>query len=262
MSALEQLPQVLRRRIFRYLLVSDFVRQPHNHLLVEHYKFEVNLLRVNKTINRDAADILFTENVFIKLDWAWVDSCKSMQNHEVPFFKLRTSRGFNQHFTEITIKFTEIRKLREVRASPCLLLLDDIPKLVRLLRILDLANFMGFNLQFNLRHPSMALLPLNIAKQGQLLTPFKRVRGGAIVQEVSITGIVDTTLATSVKESMTQKVQWLRAGAWEIHDLALDIKRKGDLAFSLNNADMAIAKYDDSRTFEETAFKLYDEISG
>ncbi|KAF2121069.1 hypothetical protein BDV96DRAFT_203189 [Lophiotrema nucula] len=256
MSTLEQLPQALRRRIFRYLLVSDSVRQPHNHLLVEHYSFEVNLLRVNKAVNKDAADILYTENVFVKLDWSWDENFKAMYNHEVPFFKL--SKSFDHHFAEIIIKF----KIGKNGGSPCLLLLDDIPKLARLLRILDLANFMGFDFIFNLRQPLKALLPLNVTQQEQLLAPFERVRGTGFVQKVSIKGPVDMSLAQRVQGTMTQKVQWLRGGAWEIHDLARDIKRKGDLAFSLNNADMAKAKFDDSRNFDETAFKRNSMMEG
>jgi len=66
MSRLEQLPQGIRRDIFRYLLRSDRVRQEPDHLLVEHYIFEVNILRASRGIKSDAMAVLYGENTFVK----------------------------------------------------------------------------------------------------------------------------------------------------------------------------------------------------
>jgi hypothetical protein len=94
------------------------------------------------------------------------------------------------------------------------------------------------------------------------LLPFELVRGSAVVQTVSFAGPVNTALRVRVTQAMTQRVAWLRAGAWEIYDLALSIKRVGDRALKMGNGDMALAKWDDSSVFEQTAFEQNHMMSG
>jgi hypothetical protein len=251
MARLVELTQHLRKRIFRYLLVSDRVRQPHNHLLIEHYAFEVNLLRVSTVIKKDAEAILYGENKFVKLTWFWGQAYQIMQNHEVPFFHMRKKRAahrFDHHVAEVTVRSQSWRPVPDQTCQISLLLLDDIPKLARTLQIAVIANFLPFVFEFKLRQPD---LPLFL--QEKCFSPFEQVRGGASAQHVTITGPVDSELARRVKQSMTQQIQWLRCRAWEIYDLAVSISRQGDLAFRLGNADMALAKYDDARTFADTA---------
>src|SRR5690349_12942265 len=98
MSRLEQLTPAVRHRILRYLLVSENVRQPPNHLLVENYVFEVNVLRTNRATDKEDTAILYQENTFIKMYNDFVDAEKSMDNHEIPFFKLKGK--FEHHVTE------------------------------------------------------------------------------------------------------------------------------------------------------------------
>jgi hypothetical protein len=138
-----------------------------------------------------------------------------------------------------------------------LLLMHDIPKLARLLRILDFANFMTLDFKFALHNSSQMFDVLNLTDQEKLLLLFEQMRGVACYQEVTFAGPFDTALVQRV----TQKVQWLRAGAAEIHDLALSIKRMGDLAFKIGNADMAFAKWDDTHTFLETTLERDDMVS-
>jgi hypothetical protein len=83
MSHLEHLEQHLRRKILGYLLVSDHVRQPPDQYLVEGYKFQVSVLRVNRAINRDATAVLYTQNTFVKLHWTMTQTYDAMTNHEV-----------------------------------------------------------------------------------------------------------------------------------------------------------------------------------
>ena len=84
---------------------------------------------------------------------------------------------------------------------------------------------MGFHFKFQLRQPPLAQSPPSRFIQEKVLVPFEQVRGGAVIQNVSIIGAVDVDLAAHVKQAMAQKIAWLRAGAWEIYELALSIKR-------------------------------------
>lgn len=265
MSRLEQLPTAVRHRILGYLLLADKVRQPPNHLLVENYVFEVNVLRTSRAIHKEGTAILYQENKFIKVYNDFADSEKSMDNHEIPFFKLKGA--FKHHVTEIAIKLDPFNKrlpssMRLKKPTPFLLLLSDIPKYTRLLRLLDLANFIGYQFDFKLHGPPSSTTPLSVMDQEKLLHPFEQVRGVALVQNVSFSGAFGSAVVKRVKAAMTQKIAWLRAGVWEIHDIALSIKRMGDWAFGLGNADMAFAKYEDTETFLNAAMTLNSMMTG
>ncbi|CAO2655317.1 Nn.00g103810.m01.CDS01 [Neocucurbitaria sp. VM-36] len=265
MSRLEQLPQVLRRKILGYLLISGHVRQPPNHLLVEHYVFEVNILRTNQAINGEALAVLYQENTFIKVYNDFVDAETAMRNHEVPFFKLKSK--FEHHVAEVSINLDPMNKrlpssMRLKQPAPVLLVLADMPKYTRLLRLLDFANFMAYKFDFKIHLPPYMSSPLSTKDQTNLLVPFEQVRGVAMTQKVSFSGAFEPTIVKRVKQAMTSKIAWLRAGAWEIHDIALSIKRMGDWAFRLNDADTALAKYDDTRTFIVTAMKMNSMMRG
>ncbi|KAF2024807.1 hypothetical protein EK21DRAFT_117439 [Setomelanomma holmii] len=191
MSRLENLPHIVRYEILRYLLLADRVRQPPNHLLVEHYVFQVNILRVSRSMREDSTAILYGENTFVQVNNHFTDAEKSMRNHEVPFFLAK--RPFKHHAAQVTVAFDPMNK----------------------------------------RMPSSVKMKKSLTSRA-----------------------FDVAILNRVKTAMTQKVSWLRGGAWEIHDIAVSIKRKGDWAFRLKNADMALAKYEDSRTFLDTALKL------
>jgi hypothetical protein len=47
--------------ILRYLLLSDRVRQPPDHFLIDHYAFEMSVLCVNCAFNAEAKAVLFGE---------------------------------------------------------------------------------------------------------------------------------------------------------------------------------------------------------
>jgi hypothetical protein len=256
MSPLERLPVFVRKEILRYLLLADRVRLPPNHLMIEHYSFEVVVLRLSRTISADATAVLYEENKFIKVDDYFCQAEDAMLNHETPFFALK-KKPFRQHVATITWKPSSVREHLQTSKGKMtvLILLQDIPKFTRLLRVLDLANFMGYEFNFALHQPPTASSTLALKDQERLLLPFERVRGGGLQQKVTFTGGFDTTLTNRVKEAMTQNVSWLRGAAAEIHDIALSIKRMGDKAWNLGIADMILAKYDDTHSFIEAALK-------
>ncbi|OAL53532.1 hypothetical protein IQ07DRAFT_640588 [Pyrenochaeta sp. DS3sAY3a] len=262
MSQLEMAPQPVIREILRNLLLAPRVVQPPNHLFIEHYDFEVDVRLVSTTIKRHADAVLYGENQFVKLICNFKDIKRAMYNHEVPFFNLPDTRGarrgaFAYPTAEVTVSIStfnqRMKSFRLKKPLQFLILLEDMPKFTRILRILDLANFMGYEFQFNLPRPHLPAVMLSVDKQAELLAPFEQLRGGAMVQRVAFTGAFDQELVKNVREVMTQKVAWLRAGIWEVYNIALSIKRVGDRAFRHRNADMAIAKYQDMKTFIESA---------
>jgi hypothetical protein len=190
MANFQQLPRCIRLEILRYLLLADRVRQPPNHLLVKHYIFEVKALRVSALFNKDGKQILYGENRFVKVQDVFANFKMSpqeeksmedaMHNHEVPFF--RPKGKFDNHVAEVTAKPHDMNQ-RRMAAGPkksFLVLLQDMPKYTRLLRLMDLANFMGFCIDFKLHQHALMSMPLPIADQEKLLIPFERVRGTAL----------------------------------------------------------------------------------
>lgn len=261
-SRLEKLPTRARKMIWQHLLAADFVRQPVGQYLIEHYKFETKVLLVNKAIYAEASGTL-SKNVFAKVHWQNHDGVTTMLNHEVPLFKLTGDKAFNNHSVDITIKPNSARLRAAAPAEgvpPCLMLAQDIPKLARVLQILDMANSAEFSFEFKFRDVTGTSTHDEItARTSSLLLPFEKVRGVKAVQKVLITGPVDAAIAIRVRKAMTQKVSWLRADAWDMYSLALSIKRYGDLAFSIGDADMTLAKYDDAYNFHGAAMTTNSE---
>ncbi|KAH7067452.1 hypothetical protein BKA63DRAFT_570750 [Paraphoma chrysanthemicola] len=80
----------------------------------------------------------------------------------------------------------------------------------------------------------------------------------AWVQSAVFANTFDPQLASTVKESMTQKMAWLRGLSAEIYDIALSIKRTGDRSFAMSSGDIAMANYLDVHNFLEAAIKQND----
>lgn len=233
---------------------------------MEHYNFEINILRVNRNISKETTKVFYQGNCLIKVNNHFVDAEKSMYNHEIPFFKVKGQIGRPGAQVSIAIDPFNARLAAagKIATKPkvCILLLEDIPNLTRLLRLLNLASFMGYKFEITLRHPQFAEAISSIAIQTQLLTPFEQARGCALVQNVTFSGPFDSAIVQRVKQVMTQKIAWLRSALWELHDIALSVKRMGDWAFHLQNIDMALAKYEDTRNFIAAATELNSMMRG
>ncbi|KAI4906528.1 hypothetical protein J4E90_010421 [Alternaria incomplexa] len=259
MSRLEALPQHLLRDILRYLLLSDRVRGPPNRYLIEDYDFQVAILRTNKAINQEAANIFYQDNKWIKFRNGYGDPMETaLINHETPYFKLKTMK-FENHVAEVDVKPNVISlPVYGGKTTTGLLLLQDIPKFARVLRIVDFANFFGYNIKFALHTPPGGVGNLSKEDQERLLLPMEQVKGVAFRQQVTFTSTFDATLVQRVKQTMTQGVAWLRAGAAEVYDLALSMKRMGDMASNIENRDMAFAKWNDTVMFIDSTMKQND----
>ena len=58
-----------------------------------------------------------------------------------------------------------------------------------------------------------------------------------------IRGKVDKELAEQVIQAMTPKVQWARAGAWELYDICAFLKSSGDDLWRAGFKDAAYRNY-------------------
>ncbi|KAI4614511.1 hypothetical protein J4E83_007165 [Alternaria metachromatica] len=250
MSRLEVLPQHILRDILRYLLLSDRVRGPPNRYLVEDYDFQVAVLRTNKAINQEATNIFYEDNKWIKLHNGYGTMIETaLINHETPYFKLKMDE-FDKHVAEVNVNPSFHQKSRYGgKTTVGLLLLQDMAKFARVLRILDFANFMAYDFKFALHKPPGTVGTLSREDQERLILPMEKVSGVACRQQVAFTTSFDAVLVERVKQAMTQGVAWLRAAVAEVYDIALSIKCMGDMAFNIGNGDMAFAKWDDTLKF-------------
>jgi hypothetical protein len=174
MSRLEALQQHVLRDILCYLLLSDRVRGPPNRYLVEDYDFQVAILRTNKAINKEATSIFHVDNKWVKLHNGYGTMIETaLINHETPYFKLKMKK-FDNHVAEVHVNpnFTR-RSLFGGKTTTGLLLLQDMPKFARVLRILDFANFLGYNFKFALHQPPGGG-NLNREDQEKLLLPMEQ----------------------------------------------------------------------------------------
>jgi hypothetical protein len=174
MSRLEALPQRVLRDILRYLLLSDRVRGPPNRYLVEDYDFQVAILRTNKAIHKEATKIFYGDNKWIKLLNGYGTMIETaLTNHETPYFKLKMKK-FDKHVAEVNVNPNRLRKaLADGKPTVGLLLLQDMSKFARVLRILDFANFMGYDFRFTLHKPPGAVSYLDREHQDRLLSPME-----------------------------------------------------------------------------------------
>lgn len=252
MSQLEQLPEHILREIVRHCLLSRRVKQSPNDLMIEHYAFTVNLLRVSRTIKASAEAILYGENRFVKIFSNFKDAGKSMLNHEVPFFKPKSAAKFTHHVAEVRALISSFNSRfshhRLAKTVPFLLLMDDMPKYTRLFRLLDTRNFMDCEFNLTLLQPTYNPASLSINEQADFLKHFEQLCGMAMIQTANFAGPFDGTATTSLQQLMTRKVAWARAGLWEVYNMAASIERVGDCANKLRN-EIATHKYMDVKDF-------------
>lgn len=260
MSELEKLPGKARKEILRYLLHADRVRKPINKYGQRNYAFQPAILRVSRRLSAEAKAILYGENIIIRVLMHRVpDGFIGMINHEVTFLKNGLKSAFEKHVVNIETKpdkrlcpllhnETPHRNIMNdemmaIADNHFLLLKQDIPKFTRYLRIMDIANPYFWHYKFDFL-PTFSGETLSLSDQKDILEPFKSLPGTKMVQTVAFTGTVDQTLMKEVSDAMTQKVQWARAGAWELYDIASSIKGVGDELWQAGFHDLAFAKWD------------------
>jgi len=131
-----------------------------------------------------------------------------------------------------------------------LLVADELPRFVRMLRILKATSSMAlFKLIFRIE-TSPGGTP-TLATQKLVLEPFRYLNVGA--QGLVITGAIDPTYERSLRASMVPEVNWVRGLAWDTYGLLVSIANVADEAFRLGHFTTARCKYGDCQAAWEIA---------
>lgn len=97
------LPRELRDRVYRELLVPEKVRNPRDHIPT--YDLEPAILRVNKQIHAEAAEILYRENIWILIK---IHSSRLFQELQTPICG-RTIMANIESFPDLPALIVDIR---------------------------------------------------------------------------------------------------------------------------------------------------------
>lgn len=123
-----------------------------------------------------------------------------------------------------------------------LLVADELPRFVRMLRILKATSSVAlFKLIFRIETNPGG--PPSSATQKLVLEPFRCLNVGA--QGLVITGAINSTIECSLKAAMVPEVNWVRGLAWDTYGLLVSIANVADEAFRLGHFITARAKYGD-----------------
>jgi len=251
-SRLEALPQELRQEILRYVLRTQYARLSNPKRTTANrgisrlkcYDWNINVLRVCRTLYADGYEILNKENKWIKfiISMNATVLLASLLNYDVHFIKQATATILDNNLANILISCE--RQQRQRRSNEVILLpIEEMEKFCWYLRSMDIGNFLG--LKFKFEFPNK----LPKALQRQIVEPFAHIEGEADVQKVVFTGQVHNAIEARVSRAMTQPVGWLRMKAWDIYDNAKSLKTAADEAWLAGDYAIASHKYGQTNSF-------------
>ncbi|KAI4205612.1 MAG: hypothetical protein LQ346_001396 [Caloplaca aetnensis] len=258
---LDVLPVEIQRNIYASLLKADCVRQPPDQYLVRHYRFHTDIMSVNKRIHYIARSVLYKENSFIVVSCNWETFFTTMTNHEVAVVSSDRNHvaRFRNHAMRLHIVFPWAyicgehgNKEKSGVLESFVIVQEELSKFVRLLLILSLVNTGGMSpckLTFRIEEPSTGALDQHVQKS--LMEPFRRLT--SLCHSVKILGPVDKAYALGLQEDMIFPIRWTRAVTWQLYDVMVSIAKVAEEAVQLENADMAVAKYNDCQKVYEIA---------
>ena len=250
-SRLEALPQELRQEILRYILRTEYARLSNperttaNRCIsrLKSYDWNINVLRVCRTLYADGFEILNKENKWIKLIISMHARglLQSLLNYDVHFIKQAGAAILDNNLANILI--SSERTPRQHRHSEVILLpLEEMEKFCWFLRAMDMC-YLG--LKFKFEFPNK----LPQALQRRILEPFAHIEGEADIQKVAFTGQVHKAIEARVSKAMTQPVGWLRMKVWDIYDTAINLKAIADQAWLAGDYAIACHKYGQTNSF-------------
>ncbi|KAL8907166.1 MAG: hypothetical protein Q9207_001588 [Kuettlingeria erythrocarpa] len=250
---LDLLPVEIQRNIYASLLKADCVRQPPDQHLVRHYRFHTDIMSVNKRVHEIAHSVLYKENSFIVVSCNWEEFLTSMTNHEVAIVSSDRNHvaRFKNHAMRLHIVFPwdygfgeHVNTAKSGVLESFVIVQEELPKFVRLLLILSLVNSGGMSpckITFRIEQPSAGAPDQRV--QESLLEPFRRLT--SLCHSVKILGPVDKAYALGLQEDMIFPIRWTRAVTCQLYDVMVSIAKVAEEAAQLENADMAVAKYND-----------------
>lgn len=256
---LDRAPIEIRQTIYAYLLSARYVDQGPNKLSMASYQFFTRVLRVNKQLYSEAREVLYRENSFVKVRCNWPGIFLTMECFGVSDIcrdRDILSR-FHEHILELEIDFPRerygVRHQTEAnwRLDVEFLLLDtEIPNFVRCLQAKDLTintyedhrylrKCVAFKMRFILIHPSKG--QPNLHAQRAVLEPFRALK----IQKGCVTfhGAMDTIFVRDLMQIIMPHVQWARAKAWQLYNVARAVNLVGDRALRGGYIHNAYIKY-------------------
>ena len=235
-----------------HLLEAGHVRQPLNKYSFKPYHFSTAILRANKNLYRETREILFRVNGFAKIYMSAQEAFLEMREYEVAIVcnKPDQAARFQRYILCMRLKFPweDLQKGENTVTNVVfIMLVRDLPLLVRWLRIVDTEDFVhgsagtNFALWLGLK-PFRGRNP-TLMTQKAVLEPFRclKLQWGNLI----ICGGVEPSYGDELSRAMMPQVYWDRANVWELYYITISIKFVADHALRMGDARLASLKYED-----------------
>ena len=232
---LDQLPEVILRRVFEFLLSAKEVRQPAatDAGYVVKYHFHPAIMRVNKSVHF-LAQAVFRLNHFVLISTNWVGLTKIIDGYGLWIWRNKLVK-FKQYHARMNIQARGAKpRDKLVKYLFFLVCLEQILGFSWILHMFELGSELSMAFKFEIKpgitgsDSSMPLL-----RQHDLLDPLTKIQG--CKQTCSVSGAVDLTLAKRIETFMSPTLIWTRARAWAAYDIVTHLKHRGDGAFRDHN---------------------------
>lgn len=235
-----------------HLLHAGYVRQPLNKYAFKPYRFSTAILRANKNLYYETQEILFRVNAFAKIYISSQGAFMEMRDYEVAIVCNKPDQvaRFKRHILCMRLKFPweDLQKGENTVTNVVfIMLVRDLPWLIRWLRIVDTEDFVHGSVGTNFAL-WLGLNPLrgrnpSLSTQQAVLEPFRCLK--LHQDRLIICGCVEPSYAHELSVAMMPQVYWDRANVWELYYLTISIKFIADHALRTGDARLASLKYED-----------------
>ncbi|KAI7363264.1 hypothetical protein KC354_g6635 [Hortaea werneckii] len=269
------LPRELRNQIYGYLLSHEYTKMPPYHtrpaagrgrqseankrdLSAAHtYRFHVNILAVNKQINREAAEELLLRNTFVVVSWEWDGLGDLLNKFDIPIItdNQKAVAKFKMHALRLHLKHPHMRG----SIQSLLMLHSDLGVFCRTIRYLnatqDASGLFTLKLKDEFKSAEESgywFLPFSspsdpvfctkvqfkrvtadseeevAIKKAKLLVPFADLRIGTqnlkiIGSEKGDEGSVPSKTVDDLIRLAAPALIWLKILAWDLFDITLGL---------------------------------------
>ncbi|KAM0713199.1 hypothetical protein Q7P35_000651 [Cladosporium inversicolor] len=260
-------PREVCNNIYSYLLLGCNVKKERDSELwnakgwAYHYCFEVNILRANKAIYAEARKVLYGANTFVVLSTKEHEICYRFKFHAIPVVSEDSSAvdRFSEHslYMRMEAHTERVPRVRNVIASTAerrppknagsccpMTYLLSFSSAVSSTTWTQIRPF--YRRLCEKRKPATTLIRFQNNTYGSTTSSFvenalTKLRKVAGDREVEIIAPSHPWLATECKETMTPKVAWGYAIAWDLLEVARELKVAADESWTLLNLDLAVA---------------------
>lgn len=286
------LPRELRDQIFGYLLRHEWTRdgpsrvgsQQHlsadsdeyakAHTLAYGFHFHTSILAVNREINKEASQVLYS-NHFVIVSHQWPRIATAKYIHDLPIITEdpRRVKAFTKHVLRVHIRAPTKLLGKNAKIQSFVMVADDLPILCECVQWIFYTLWSPAHFAFRLNrsplhshheignastengkvvHTKMQFISSDMTKRKPelaraLVEPFLRMLCGE--QKVTILNYDSKIPAFDVDElktTMGPHLVFFKAMAWHMYDTARNLKDKADAILQANNPstyEAALQKY-------------------